>query len=218
MPRAILPAVPRLIVNPNASRVTPELVAAVERELSEVETVLTRGPGHAAELAAEALGDIGLQVEAERLRASLRRQFPHLAWSQPPSGTPQAGPESASLSGTVDRVHRLGQMEEPERALGQRYPGGRLEGIDAAAREEVAEPDAAFAYVVPHAGYRWSGPTAAHVYARLAGREVDVNELGESGISPLTQAVLCDDAALVPLQKSYLSTSKTRRSCSASSR
>jgi ankyrin repeat protein len=28
---------------------------------------------------------------------------------------------------------------------------------------------------------------------------VDVNELGESGISPLTQAVLCDDAALVAL-------------------
>jgi AmmeMemoRadiSam system protein B len=35
------------------------------------------------------------------------------------------------------------------------------------------EADDAFAYVVPHAGYRWSGPTAAHVYARLAGREVD---------------------------------------------
>lgn len=43
----------RLIVNPNASRVTPELVAAVERELGAVETVLTRGPGHATELAAE---------------------------------------------------------------------------------------------------------------------------------------------------------------------
>jgi len=47
----------RLIVNPNASRVTPELVAAVERELGAagvVETVLTRGRGHATELAAEA--------------------------------------------------------------------------------------------------------------------------------------------------------------------
>jgi diacylglycerol kinase family enzyme len=45
--------VTRLIVNPNASRVTPELVAAVERELGAVETLLTRGPGHASELAAE---------------------------------------------------------------------------------------------------------------------------------------------------------------------
>lgn len=46
-----------LIVNPNASRVTPEVTAAVERELAaagRLETVLTERPGHAAELAAEA--------------------------------------------------------------------------------------------------------------------------------------------------------------------
>jgi diacylglycerol kinase family enzyme len=41
-----------LIVNPNATRVTPELVAAVERELPGIETVLTERPGHATELAA----------------------------------------------------------------------------------------------------------------------------------------------------------------------
>jgi diacylglycerol kinase family enzyme len=43
-----------LIVNPHASRVTPELVAAVERALGDVETALTARPWHAAELAAEA--------------------------------------------------------------------------------------------------------------------------------------------------------------------
>jgi diacylglycerol kinase family enzyme len=46
-----------LIVNPRASRVTPELTLAVERELAgggPVETVLTERPRHAAELAAEA--------------------------------------------------------------------------------------------------------------------------------------------------------------------
>lgn len=41
-----------LIVNPHASRVTPELVASVERELGEVRTLLTERPGHATELAA----------------------------------------------------------------------------------------------------------------------------------------------------------------------
>jgi diacylglycerol kinase family enzyme len=49
-----------LIVNPWASRVTPEVVAAVERELAAagpVETVLTQGAGHATLLAAEADGD-----------------------------------------------------------------------------------------------------------------------------------------------------------------
>jgi diacylglycerol kinase family enzyme len=45
-----------LIVNPHASRVTPEIVAAVERELGDVETVLTERPGHATELAARACG------------------------------------------------------------------------------------------------------------------------------------------------------------------
>ena len=43
-----------LIVNPQASRVTPEIVAAVERELGDVEMVLTERVGHAAELAESA--------------------------------------------------------------------------------------------------------------------------------------------------------------------
>ena len=43
-----------LIVNPLASLVTPELVAAVERELGDVETMLTERRGHAAELAEDA--------------------------------------------------------------------------------------------------------------------------------------------------------------------
>jgi diacylglycerol kinase family enzyme len=53
-----------LIVNPRASRVTPELTVAVERALAaggEVETLITEGPRHAADLAAAA-GD-----EYERL-------------------------------------------------------------------------------------------------------------------------------------------------------
>ncbi|MFG2038667.1 AmmeMemoRadiSam system protein B [Dactylosporangium sp. NPDC048998] len=53
-------------------------------------------------------------------------------------------------------------------------------------REPERDVDQAFAYVVPHAGYRWSGPTAAHVYARLAGRDVDrVVLLGPSHRVPL---------------------------------
>jgi diacylglycerol kinase family enzyme len=46
-----------LIVNPRASRVTPELTVAVERALAaggEVDTLLTEGPRHAADLAAAA--------------------------------------------------------------------------------------------------------------------------------------------------------------------
>jgi uncharacterized protein with von Willebrand factor type A (vWA) domain len=96
-----------------------------------------------ATMAAEAMGDLGLQMEAERLRASLQRQFPHMSWSQPPSGTPQASPDAASLSGTVDWLERLEQMDELERALGQRYAGARLEDIDAGVLEDVLDTDAA---------------------------------------------------------------------------
>lgn len=48
------PASGVLIVNPHASRVTPEVVAAVERELGDVRTVLTERPGHATDLAEDA--------------------------------------------------------------------------------------------------------------------------------------------------------------------
>jgi diacylglycerol kinase family enzyme len=51
-----------LIVNPRATRVTPELTVAVERELRAgghtVETLLTERPRHAADLAAELAGSV----------------------------------------------------------------------------------------------------------------------------------------------------------------
>ncbi|MEV6928407.1 AmmeMemoRadiSam system protein B [Dactylosporangium sp. NPDC051485] len=62
----------------------------------------------------------------------------------------------------------------PPAVAGSFYPGdpARLRAtVEDLLASVPVEPDDAFAYVVPHAGYRWSGPTAAHVYARLAGRE-----------------------------------------------
>jgi AmmeMemoRadiSam system protein B len=56
--------------------------------------------------------------------------------------------------------------------------------------ESVAVPDgepAGLAYVVPHAGYRYSGATAAHVYARLRG-------------SPVTRFVIAGPAHRVPVR------------------
>lgn len=55
---------------------------------------------------------------------------------------------------------------------GRFYPGG-AEGLRALIESMVdavavpADEELARAYIVPHAGYRFSGPTAAHVYARL---------------------------------------------------
>ncbi len=75
---------------------------------------------------------------------------------------------------------------------GQFYPGGtdalatavdRL--LDAASVDGTAAPDGtvaaaeplAAAYVVPHAGYRYSGPTAARVYARLRGYADEIRRI-----------------------------------------
>jgi uncharacterized protein with von Willebrand factor type A (vWA) domain len=140
-------------------------------------------------MAADALDDIGLQMEAERLRASLRRQFPHLAWSQPPSGTPQAGPESASLSGAVDWLERLEQMDELGRALGQRYPGARLEDVDAAVLEDVLDADAAadlrrlreMERVLEQSG------TVRRVHGRLELTPRGIRRLGERTLSHIYQ-------------------------------
>jgi AmmeMemoRadiSam system protein B len=51
--------------------------------------------------------------------------------------------------------------------------------------------DEALAYIVPHAGYRWSGPTAAHVYRRLVRRSFErVVILGPAHRVPLRGAAV----------------------------
>lgn len=69
----------------------------------------------------------------------------------------------------------------PAAVAGQFYPGrpdelrrlvdGLLDAVD------VPDEPLAPAYVVPHAGYRFSGPTAAHVYARLRAHAAEVRRV-----------------------------------------
>jgi len=51
--------------------------------------------------------------------------------------------------------------------------------VDAMLDAVAADPDEplASAYVVPHAGYRYSGPTAAHVYGRLRAHSKEVSRV-----------------------------------------
>jgi len=124
-----------------------DLLAELARRMAAMSALVAGMSGEQraalARMAAEAMGDIGLQMEAERLRASLQRQFPHMSWSQPPNGTPQASPDATSLSGAVDWLERVEQIDDLERALGQRYAGARLEDIDAGVLEDVLDADAA---------------------------------------------------------------------------
>ena len=98
-------------------------------------------------------------------------------------------------------------VREPAVA-GQFYPAdaealARL--VDSMLDTPPIEPDEplARAYVVPHAGYRYSGPTASYVYSRLRARGPDVRRvvlIGPAHYAPLKGcAVPGTDAWLTPL-------------------
>lgn len=75
-----------------------------------------------------------------------------------------------------------GDAVRPPVVAGEFYPGdpeklatdvdAMLDAVDVPADDVLAR-----AYVVPHAGYRYSGPTAAHVYARLRAHAADVSRV-----------------------------------------
>ncbi len=83
-----------------------------------------------ADMAAQLLGQDGLALQAEQLQRSLQGMFPELGWNQGVQGASPTGRESGSISQAVDWVEHLQEMEDLGTALGQRYPGARLEDVD----------------------------------------------------------------------------------------
>lgn len=96
------------------------------------------------ELSRQLMGDMGLQAEAAALAHGLQQRFPQLGWDAAVRGAPDVGPESGSLSATVDWMEHLRGYEDLAQALGQRYAGARLEDVDAEALARlVGEEEAA---------------------------------------------------------------------------
>ncbi|MDP8970589.1 MAG: hypothetical protein M3N52_08895, partial [Actinomycetota bacterium] len=83
-----------------------------------------------AQMAEQLLGDLDLSFQAEQLRRALQRLHPELGWGQGVLGAPPQGVESGSLAQTVDWVQHLQSYDDLGRALGQDYPGSRLEDVD----------------------------------------------------------------------------------------
>ena len=94
-------------------------------------------------LAQQMLGDMGLSAEAQQLARSLQLRFPQLGWDQQVRGAPDVGPESGSLSATVDWMEHLRGYEDLAQALGQNYPGARLEDVDAEALSRLVGDESA---------------------------------------------------------------------------
>jgi uncharacterized protein with von Willebrand factor type A (vWA) domain len=82
-----------------------------------------------ARLSEQVLGDMDLAFQTEQLQRALQQAHPELGWDTPADqGLP--GGDSGSLSATVDWVQRLQEFEDLGQALGQDYPGARLDDVD----------------------------------------------------------------------------------------
>lgn len=92
-------------------------------------------------MAAEAFGDAAdLQAQASQLAQTLQGMFPGMGWGQGVPGAPMAGQQAGSMSETVDWVQRLQHLDDLGQALGQSYPGARMEDIsDEALRSALGD-------------------------------------------------------------------------------
>lgn len=94
-------------------------------------------------MAGQLLGDLDLAFQASQLAQALRRLYPELGWNEGVAGAMPGGRDTASLTATVDWVEHLRAYEDLAAALGQAYPGARLEDIDEEALRRALGEDAA---------------------------------------------------------------------------
>ncbi len=95
-----------------------------------------------ADLAGQVLGDLDLAFHSDALQRSLRAQFPELGWNAGPDGALPSGATDGSLADTVDWVEHLQSYDDLADALGQDYPGARLEDVDEEALRAALGDDA----------------------------------------------------------------------------
>jgi len=79
------------------------------------------------ELAGAVMGDLDLGFEMEMLNEELRSLMPNLPWDEM---APGMSADPMSLTGAVDAIEELSEMEELEAALAGRYPGASIDDID----------------------------------------------------------------------------------------
>ncbi|MCA1840628.1 MAG: hypothetical protein LC723_09905, partial [Actinobacteria bacterium] len=91
------------------------------------------------ELASAVLSDPDLALEMELLGDELRGLMPSLPWDET---VPGYGDQPGSLSGAVDAIERLGDLQELEDALSGEYAGASIDDIDEQSLREALGEDA----------------------------------------------------------------------------
>jgi uncharacterized protein with von Willebrand factor type A (vWA) domain len=108
-----------------------ELVDSLARRAAAMDRLLASlSPEQRAELAGlmdQAMQDAGLAMEMSRLNDALRARRPDLGWGQPERMT---GDQPLGMGDATTALAELADLSELEAALGQDYPGARLDDID----------------------------------------------------------------------------------------
>lgn len=108
-----------------------ELVDSLARRAAAMDRLLASlSPEQRAELAGlmdQAMQDAGLAMEMTRLGDALRARRPDLGWGRPEQMT---GENPLGVGDATTALAELADLSELEAALGQDYPGARLDDID----------------------------------------------------------------------------------------
>jgi uncharacterized protein with von Willebrand factor type A (vWA) domain len=107
------------------------------------------------ELMDTVLDDVDLQLQMMQLQDSLRELMPHLPWDQADldgegsqgegaggEGPGRDGTAAGSMSGLLDDVERLGELEQLDDALAGYHPGATLADVDEEAIKRALGEDA----------------------------------------------------------------------------
>ncbi|TYB46523.1 VWA domain-containing protein [Actinomadura chibensis] len=116
---------------PDAPANLEELVDSLARRAAAMDRLLASlSPEQRAELAGlmdQVMQDAGLAMEMSRLGDALRARRPDLGWGQPEQMT---GDDPLGMGDATTALAELADLSELEAALGQDYPGARLDDID----------------------------------------------------------------------------------------
>jgi uncharacterized protein with von Willebrand factor type A (vWA) domain len=127
---------------PDNPRSLEELLEGMARRMAAVSSLMAslspEQRQELAELAQQALGDLDLAFEADRLSSHLSELFPGMGWGDPTLG---GGDEPQPLSSTVDALERLHDYEDLDRSLRGEYAGASMDDVDEEAlRRALGEP------------------------------------------------------------------------------
>ncbi len=124
---------------PDRPETLAELVDSLARRAAAAQRMLASLPPEQrrelADLMAQALGDLDLAYQMDRLSQALRSRRPDLDW-QRPERAGDDGP-GLGLGDAVTALEELADLDELESALHQDYPGASLDDVDLGALERT---------------------------------------------------------------------------------